>query len=294
MKNSAFLLKLKSIMLDNKYDRVVRNRKRGKLDDKSLFKVALNRNNVFKKKQERDGKEYNIVICVDQSGSMHCNRKMETASELSEFLVKTFERVGNVNVSLVGFNSIISEYKSIDKHLSREFMKSGTLGSKINEDSNSSYNPKEEENGSDWYGTFSYGSNGDGSYFVKPDKYNCKRWGARQDISYPMGDYNRDYDAIDFGYYILRGKKNPFLIVLSDGQPACCGYNTMTIYDDRTKSEPSYIREFVKRHKNIKTWGVGILDNSVKNIYQDFAIVGSINSLCPVVLDYFKKHIKRG
>jgi len=293
MINSPFLLKLKSIMLDNKYDRIVHNRKRGKLDDKSLYKVALNRNNIFKKKTERAGKEYNIVICVDQSGSMHCNRKIETASELSEFLVKTFEKIGNINVSLVGFNTVISEYKPIKKHLGREFMKSGSLSKKIQDDSSAEYNHKVEDNIVDYWGNYTYGNNGKGAYFVKIDKINKDRWGARPTHWNNLGAGNRDYDAIDFGYHILKDKKNPFLIVLSDGQPASNGYRGYNSIDMQ-KDDISYIRNFVKKHKNIKTWGVGILDNSVSKIYPDFAIVGSISTLCPVVLEYFKKNIKRG
>lgn len=294
MINSAFLLKLKSIMLDNKYDRIVRNRKRGKLDDKSLFKVALNRNNVFKKKSERAGKEYNIVICVDQSGSMHSNNKMQTASELAEFLVKTFEKVGNIKIGLVGFNAIISEYKSINKHLGREFMKSGSLKKKIFKDSNASYDPDNPDNRFEpFWNEIIYGYEGKDAYFVKPDKFNKDRWGGRQTSKYSLGHYNRDYDAIDFGYHILKDKKNPFLIVLSDGQPAGDSYRGWNNID-KMKDNKSHIRSFVKKHKNIKTWGVGILDNSVESIYPDFAVVGNIATLCPTVLSYFKKHIKRG
>ena len=56
MKERVFKLALQSIMKDNVYDRVIRKRKKGRLDDKNLYKVAVNQENIFKQKQERKNK----------------------------------------------------------------------------------------------------------------------------------------------------------------------------------------------------------------------------------------------
>lgn len=109
LRDNAFRARLSSIMLDNKYDRRVRGRTRGKLDMGRLFKVPTGSRSVFTKKESRRGKEYNVVLLVDESGSMSGN-KSKKAADAAVFLVQAFEGI-NINVAVVGFNAIINVRK---------------------------------------------------------------------------------------------------------------------------------------------------------------------------------------
>ena len=69
MRDVAFQKRLSSIMLDNKYDRFMKNRKTGKLDTNSLYKINHS-NKLFKKREARKNKDYAVSLVVDCSGSM--------------------------------------------------------------------------------------------------------------------------------------------------------------------------------------------------------------------------------
>ena len=110
----VFNKQLSTTMLDNKYDRVLPKRKRGKLDDKNLWKVGANQINVFKKKDERKNKKYSILLLVDESGSM-CGSKSRIAAEVSVFLANAFDKINGINFEIVGFNRYIHDHKKFDK-----------------------------------------------------------------------------------------------------------------------------------------------------------------------------------
>lgn len=114
MLDNVFKSKLSNVMTDNKFDRVVAKRKKGKLDNKNLWRVETGQVNIFKQKQERKGKLYNIVILVDESGSMSWDEKIETASETSVYLAKSFNRM-NINLAIIGFNATMLVHKSFEK-----------------------------------------------------------------------------------------------------------------------------------------------------------------------------------
>lgn len=113
LKDPAFLARLSSVMLDNKYDRKLRGRTRGKLDMSRLYKAPTMARNLFTQKQRRRGKNYNIVLVVDQSGSM-MGRPARIAAETVLFLAKQFEHL-NLNIGVVGYGSHVKVHKEVSK-----------------------------------------------------------------------------------------------------------------------------------------------------------------------------------
>ena len=107
--DTAFAKQLQSVLLDNKYDRLLPRRKRGKLDDKNLSRVAVGSVNIFKQKQARKGKSYNVVLLVDVSGSMYGD-KIEQASQTAVFLAANFEHL-NINLEVIAFNHFVAKLK---------------------------------------------------------------------------------------------------------------------------------------------------------------------------------------
>lgn len=113
LKDSVFKARLQSTMTDNKYDRRVPNRKRGKLDMKRLWKAKTGSTSLFTQKEARKGKEYNIMLVVDESGSMN-GEKMVQAAETALFLAKNFEAM-NINLAILGFNHKLVLHKDFTK-----------------------------------------------------------------------------------------------------------------------------------------------------------------------------------
>lgn len=111
LKDSAFRARLSSIMLDNKYDRRVKGRTRGKLDMTRLYKVPTGSRNVFMQKQSRKGKQYNVVLLIDKSGSMS-GRPADLAAESAVFLTRELTELG-INVGIITFNSRVCVAKDL-------------------------------------------------------------------------------------------------------------------------------------------------------------------------------------
>jgi len=120
MSDNAFKERLSSIMTDNKFDRRLRGRTRGKLDMKALPKVPTMARSIFTQKVARKNKAYNVILLVDESSSMSEDQydktlgrfvtRSEAAADATIFLAEAFEKVG-VNVAIIGFNKYISVRK---------------------------------------------------------------------------------------------------------------------------------------------------------------------------------------
>lgn len=61
---------LQSILADNETKHYQRPFKRGKIDKKRLYKVAVGNSRIFKQLAEPNAKQYAFALCLDQSGSM--------------------------------------------------------------------------------------------------------------------------------------------------------------------------------------------------------------------------------
>jgi len=120
MHDNVFQKKLTSVMKDNLYDRVIPKRRAGKLDFNNAWRVHVGAKNVFQSKQERKNKEYNVVFCLDESGSME-GYKLDTAKSIMTFLTRILGKSG-VNFAVVGYNCNVVVHKGFDKGVSPEEM----------------------------------------------------------------------------------------------------------------------------------------------------------------------------
>jgi uncharacterized protein YegL len=115
MEDSVFRARLANIMTDNMYDRKVRRRTRGRVDMTSLWKAEAGATNLFTQKQARKNKEYNIVLLIDESGSMRGDN-IKAAASTATFLAKTFTGL-NLNLAIIGFNAFVAVHKDFDEKL---------------------------------------------------------------------------------------------------------------------------------------------------------------------------------
>lgn len=142
---SYFYAKLGSIMKDNMYDREVSGYRSGKLNNTKLHKVFSGSERVFTRKQERLNKSYNILLLLDESGSMRTSitggsggiysmlaasmltmpsikrststdtdkSKLQLVMDLAVVLIKGLGK-NNINTSVIGYSEIIDVHKSFN------------------------------------------------------------------------------------------------------------------------------------------------------------------------------------
>lgn len=115
LNDPAFRSRLSSIMNDNRFDRRLKGRTRGKLDMSRLYKAKTRARTIFTQKESRKGKEYNIVICVDESSSMG-GSDIDNAADVAAFLSQSFWKL-NLNLAVVGFNNGSRVHKKFEDTL---------------------------------------------------------------------------------------------------------------------------------------------------------------------------------
>ncbi len=255
MNDTVFQQKLLSVMTDNKYDRIIPKRRSGKLDHKNAWRVHTGAENIFRQKQERKGKEYSVVLLVDESGSMGtigwgADKMMPTKGVVS-FMARQLQKAG-INFAIIGFNAKIRTHKP--------------FGSTMHE---SDLVKLEDDLYAACHGKL-------------PGQ-------SRNDIS-----CNHDYDAIESALRMLAPTKHgKILITFSDGHPNCdygsgCGY-------DEQKHQHAKIRAMVRENPQVVTIGVGILESmGLNKIYDQVVDVQDLTAFKDQVIGVLAKNIKRG
>lgn len=87
--------KLIARMRDNQHQRYVGGKRKGLVDKKVLQKVAAQNYRVYRKREEKKGKDYSVALLVDTSGSMfnHAQR-IETAFFSASLMARAFRGLG--------------------------------------------------------------------------------------------------------------------------------------------------------------------------------------------------------
>lgn len=257
MNDTVFRQRISSIMTDNMYERRVRGRTRGDLDMRSLYKVGIGSKSVFTQKSARRGKQYNIVLLIDESGSMGHpgwgEYKIDKAADAAVYLTTQFTKL-NINVAVVGFNKSIYIHKPFEI----SSFDSGKMWKQI----------CDRANGDDWEQfRDQLGSTSD-----------------NHDIA-----CNHDFDAIAEGYKMLYNKRGTnLLIALSDGMPNCD-------YDPSYESDKhrfERIKALIRDNTRIaKTIGIGVLYECTQ--FPDRIQVNDLSELKNKLAEILKKEIKR-
>lgn len=256
MNDTVFQQKLLSVMTDNRYDRVIPKRRSGKLDHKNAWRVHAGAENVFKQKQERKGKEYSVVLCVDESGSMKhfggggYDTKFDAAVDLASYMATHLQKAG-IDFAVIGFNCNVVTHKNFGS-------KMGAFELQL----------MRQEMDRNYHGCFPSG------------------W------TYAHG--NHDFVAIEQGLEMLRHRTHgKILISLSDGQPACddcdaCGY-------DEDKHEPRNIHALIKSYPDVLSVGVGILQSShLGSMFDHVVPIEDLADFKGKMIGFLDKNIKRG
>jgi cobalamin biosynthesis protein CobT len=258
MNDSVFRQRISSIMTDNMYERRVRGRTRGNLDMRSLYKVSTGSRNVFTEKMAKKGKQYNIVLLVDESGSMGNPGwgayKIDKAAECAGYLTEAFGGL-NINVAVVGFNKTLYHHKK--------------FGIK-NDVAKMKRQIEDRANGDDY------------------DQFRDQlgEHPNRHDIA-----CNHDFDAIAEAYKMLYNMKGTNLVIaLSDGRPNCDDCSSREY--DQDKHRISRIKALIHDNERVaKTIGIGVLYDAEQ--FPNRILVNNIDDLKTELSKVLKKEIKR-
>jgi cobalamin biosynthesis protein CobT len=253
--DKVFDAKLRSVMSDNKFDRRIPRRKKGKLDPKALWKTAVRSESVFTQKQERKNKKYHVVLLVDRSGSMyddsdHSMSKIGKAAETAVFIGKSLEKIG-VECTILGFNCRLRTYKRRDQKIDSKRLFSQMTASTHGEGENhdfqalvKSYRKLEKDKHGKVLMVFSDGA-------PATCAYEC----------YPM-----------------------------DGD----GIENLTSKNSSSEDHCQTIRNLVTNHKDVATIGVGIESHYVEKIYPNHVLVDDLGDFKKKVVGALRKAIRRG
>lgn len=259
VKVKGFERKMASIMRDNKYDREVSGFRSGKLNNKKLYKVQTGSEKVFKRKTERKNKQYNIVVLMDESGSMADmvaggHRRIDMAINTTTILIKALEK-NNVNFALVGFNQDMTVHKQFGKKLDAERFRKVSL-----------------EN----YASYRSGSNDDAGAILLARKLLSGKKGKNIIISISDGepDINEECEM--------------FRSVLED-----LGMEEDEFHDDYRGSAELLKRQIAKASQSAEVIGVGI-GIDVKEFYSNNFKATTEQEFVDSLLKALRKSVRRG
>jgi len=297
MNDIAFQKILANVMLDNKYDRFVKNRKTGKLDTKSLFKINTS-DKLFKRREARQNKFYSVLLLVDTSGSM-CGSKVAMAASSAEDLSYHLSKIGISN-AIYTFSSGVTEVKPFNTKI----IKKGQIRKKIED---------ELDEGQIYYlfeGSICRVKNkntkqkmqkflGKGTHLelvALKEKLNKEKINY---IAVNGSGYNSDAEAIKKAREIIlkqQGKK--LLIVLSDGYPQPLPSH----YESPIFKEESQVDFDLKKEvnmtiaKGVEVYSIGVLSDAVKAFYptKRTCAVNDIKQVYPHIIQLVRLNLKRG
>jgi Mg-chelatase subunit ChlD len=258
MNDKVFRSKLASVMLDNKYDRRIKGRTRGKLDMKALYKVPTLARSIFSQKQACKNKEYDIVLLVDTSGSMcdrdrNGRRRDEAAAEACNFLLRSFEGL-NINTMVIGYTDTFQVLKDFSEKPDYKKIANGLRG----ED-----------------GTPTYQAMNRAYQLLKPKK--GKKILMVLTDGEPGGRISRYIDS--------KGKEESIDKIHRE-----IGYARDENYEWRSKKE---LHALADKNKDVTTIGVGI-NKDCEKVAKNNILVKNLEDLKPKMISILKKQIKRG
>ena len=215
-------------------------------------------------KQERKGKEYSVILLVDNSGSMSMWDLIEPAADTAVYLGESLQKA-KIPFAVIGYNCFVAIHKkwneTIDKKDLHKKIVSSARGGSL-----------------ELYGEKAF-----------------EKQGLSPDVHAHYG--NHDLLALEMAKdELVRRKGRKILITISDGRPTCdfprsCKY-------DQKKQDITRIRAFVESmsRAGIMTMGIGLENDTVKQIYPVSKVFNEENlaTFPDYIIQTLRQEIKRG
>lgn len=296
MNDVTFGKALASVMLDNKYDRFVKNRRTGKLDTKGLHRIDTS-TKLFKRREARKNKHYAVSLVVDCSGSMS-GSKIEMAAEAAQKMSHHLSLIG-IPHNIVTFSGWVEEMKPFsykeDKELKKKILRELDIPGSYIYHTNLFW-AKNLRDSTGRYWKFLKVTKGIDEY----NKFNDEL--DREGIGYlrSMGpQYNTDGEALKFAREkLLKQVGKKLMIFLSDGRPACIWDTLESPNNPGTRQSDYGVKQQVDAtlRTGIELYSIGIMDDSVNKFYppRRTCVINDIKQLYPHIIKLIKINLKRG
>lgn len=111
---NTFKRKVKFVLKDNSCYRPTRGTKKGNLCPQKLYKYRVS-DRIFQEKNETNKKLYNIIICVDCSGSMHIKYRDKPCAEAVTKIVDGLH--GVCRLGILGYNRKLHKFWPISTNV---------------------------------------------------------------------------------------------------------------------------------------------------------------------------------
>lgn len=298
MNDVTFKQALQSVMLDNKYDRFVKNRKSGKLDTKGLHRIETT-SKLFKRREARKNKHYAVSLVVDCSGSM-MGDKMRMAAESAAKLSHHLSKIG-ISHNIVSFATHAIEIKPFNTKEEPEIREKllGIVGMGSGEERIFFFwNTKAKDSFPNGKRLFPLLATARGYSEMRKieEEYDIKG------VTYHREDtpsYNSDAEALKFSREQLldqTGKK--LLIFLSDGQPAPLGFSFESPINRGCEQTDFDLKHEVgvTLASGIELYSIGIMHDGVTKYYppRRTCAIQELSQLYPHIIKLIRLNLRRG
>lgn len=302
MNDVTFGKLLSSVMLDNKYDRFVKNRRTGKLDTRSLYKINTS-SKLFKKREARKNKHYAVSLVVDCSGSMR-GQEIKIAAKAAQNLSHHLAAM-DIPHNIVSFNTYAKEMKSfgpkevlgIDKKLVNSVAEgvSGKEYANVFWDYSKKIKSKDGGRNLHPFDSVVYG----GEIGANEYKEQLRLLGRTQVYSVPAPGYNADGEAIRYAREKLMKQEGKRLMIhLSDGQPANMSAEYESVNYPGTCNDDYDLKKEVDItiNQGIELYSIGILSSDVNRYYppKRTGSISDLDQLYPHIIKLIRMNLKRG
>lgn len=301
MNDVTFAKALSSVMLDNKYDRFVKNRRTGKLDTKSLYKISTSPK-LFKRREARKNKHYAVSLVVDCSGSMG-GSKIEMAAESARKISYHLSKM-DIPHNVLIFHGTVEELKPMnskyDEHIETKILGETSQGSMASELHRHMF----------WFGNKTTPSTGKQKELLKfmattqggTNTYNFQNELKRNLIPFECSDacsYNTDAEALKIAREkILKQTGKKLIIHLSDGQPAPAQWNMESPNHLGFSQEDFDLKKEVALTlaSGVELYSIGIQSDEVNRFYpaRRTCSINKLDQLYPHIIKLIRLNLRRG
>ncbi len=284
MKAHVLATKIGGILTDNKFDRFVGGKTRGKLDFSGLAKIAYSAK-VFKQREARKNKDYKVIVLADASGSMDGSRANSTGEALE--LLNTALQKTDVQYALWSFNGDILSLKDFEEKAKPE----GDTESLYHKHLQDRY-LHHCEACNVCFGSFTYDR----------DEVQCPSCGGDSDERSDSCGYNADGLALHLAIEAVRKLSGEHIVVmLSDGQADCIPYyvgNEAYMVKGGVKYKDMKLGLVAKKaiHEGVVLCSIGIQSDAVLKHYpkENTIVIQKVEQIGDSLIKLISKHIKRG
>lgn len=301
MNDVTFAKSLSSVMLDNKYDRFVKNRRSGKLDTRGLYRINTSAR-LFKRREERKNKHYAVSLVVDCSGSMG-GTKIEMAAESAKKLSYHLSKM-EIPHNIIIFHGTVEELKPMNKKYDE------AIDLKILGEVGQGRMASELQRTMFWYEekwVKSTGKSTDLKAYMATTQGGRNTYAFAQELdrkgiryeSSTVNAYNSDAEALKFARdKILKQTGKKLIIHLSDGQPAPCGWDMESPINKTFSQEDFSLKREVELTvaSGVELYSVGIMSSDVNKYYpaRRTCSINRLDQLYPHIVKLIRLNLRRG